>query len=411
MTYTLQTVGFSYETLKRTHEDLVRKFHASVLTSAQTRRETSLLQALASWALRTTPTGWAVIRGGKVVFTNRAFDAFDRGSVIGPGWKRFIGYGEGANQDDGPGRTLQEISLEEASLLLANAEACRRQERFSRGDKIVEVAVERPLSGHDQKWAALVQVRDIADLVKAESRLASLQAQVLEAERAAVAAELAAGVAHDLGNLVGALRSRVVGLPDDPAYRLVTTAMQTILDAQAALVNRLQSVVHPRSAALATLDLFKEVVQPAVQMVETSLRVPDETGQGRISIDLDVSLFEEIHIIAPRDEVINMVINLLLNARDAMPDGGTVTIGAHRLFGGVELRIEDNGFGIPPGNLQRIFEPLFSTKGSKGMGMGLATAAALMRRLGGSISARNRARGGACFDLIFVDNVVTPEST
>ena len=56
-------------------------------------------------------------------------------------------------------------------------------------------------------------------------------------------------------------------------------------------------------------------------------------------------------------------------------------------------------------DLQRIFEPLFSTKGATGMGMGLATAAALMRRLGGTISARNREGGGACIELTFVDPV------
>src|SRR5262249_41936847 len=137
--------------------------------------------------------------------------------------------------------------------------------------------VERPLSSQDQA-AALVMVRDVTELVEAEARVGLLQARMLEVERAAVAAELAVGVAHDLGNLVGAMRARLVGLPGDPAYRLVTSAMETIVDAQAALVNRLQSVAHPRHAAPATLDLYKDVVQPAVLMVESSLRLPDETG-------------------------------------------------------------------------------------------------------------------------------------
>jgi signal transduction histidine kinase len=291
------------------------------------------------------------------------------------------------------------VALDEAKAMLADPAASRRQGRYARGFKIVEVAVERPIATHDQA-SALVLVRDITELVKAESRVASMQARVLEAERAAVAAELAVGVAHDLGNLVGALRARLIGLPNDPAYRLVTTAMETIIDAQAALVNRLQSVAHPRQAEAVTLHLYEHVLKPAVEMVETLLRLGNG---GRISLDIDPSRFDDIHIVAPRDEVINMIINLFLNARDAMPNGGVITVRAARLIGGIRLNIEDEGTGIPAADLQRIFEPLFSTKGANGMGMGLATAAALMRRLGGNISARNRARGGACFELTFVD--------
>jgi signal transduction histidine kinase len=399
MAETRQTVSLTHESLRLTHERLVHQFHASLLTTAQIRREASSLQAVASWALRASPAGWAAVRNGRLTFTNRSFDAFDRGSVIGPRWRRFLGEPDGAEGDDERGRTLREVALDEAKAMLADPAASRRQGRYARAFTIVEVVVERPIATHDQA-SALVLVRDITDLVKADGRVASMQARVLEAERAAVAAELAVGVAHDLGNLVGALRARLVGLPHEPAYQLVTTAMETIIDAQAALVNRLQSVAHPRQAEAVTLHLYEDVLKPAVEMVETLLRLGNG---GRISVDIDRSRFDDIHIVAPRDEVINMIINLFLNARDAMPNGGAVGVKAARLVGGARLIIEDEGTGIPAADLHRIFEPLFSTKGTNGLGMGLATADALMRRLGGSISARNRPRGGACFELTFVD--------
>jgi signal transduction histidine kinase len=399
---TRPALGFTHETLRRTHEHLVRQFHASVLSSAQLRREASSLQSVASWVLRSSPAGWAAVSNGRVTYTNRSFDAFDRGSVIGPGWKRLMSDGACVDQDDAPGRTLREVALEEADELFLDPALRRRQVRFVRGPTIVELVVERPLAAKE-RGAALVLVRDITELVQAETRVTLLQARMLETERAAVAAQLAVGVAHDLGNLVGALRARIVGLPNDPAYRLVTSAMETIIDAQAQLVNRLQSVAHPRQAVPVELDLYKDVIQPAVQMVESSLRSTGETHGKRITIEVAPSLLEEIRVVAPRDDLINMVINLFLNARDAMPNGGTIRVEAHRLFGGVQLRIEDEGVGIPPENLAKIFEPLFSTKGENGMGMGLATAANLMRRLGGTIVARNRARGGACFEVTFVD--------
>lgn len=399
MAETRQTLRLTHDSFKLTQKRLLHQFHASLLTSAQFRREGSSLQAVAAWVLRVSPLGWAVIRDGHVTFTNRAFDAFDRGSVIGPRWRPVLADPQRAAGDEEPGSTLREVALDEAKAMLADPAAARRQRRYARAFTIVEVAVERPIATQDQA-GALILVRDVTDLAKAENRVASMQARVLEAERAAVAAELAVGVAHDLGNLVGAMRARLVGLPNEPAYRLVTTAMETIVDAQAALVSRLQSVAHPRQAEAVKLHLYDDVLKPALEMVETLLRM----GNGaRISLDIEPSRFDDIHIVAPRDDVINMIINLLLNARDAMPNGGVITVTPARLFGGVQLSIEDKGTGIPTADLHRIFEPLFSTKGGNGMGMGLATAAALMRRLGGSISARNRPRGGACFELKFVD--------
>jgi signal transduction histidine kinase len=399
MAETRQTNALTQDSLKLTQERLLHQFHASLLTSAQIRRESSALHAVASWVLRATPLGWAVIRNGRVTYTNRSFDVFDRGSLIGPRWRPLLADADGPVGDDERGRTLREVAVDETKALLADPAASRRQRRYARGVAIVEIVVERPIATQDQT-STLALVRDITDLVKAERRVTSMQARVLEAERAAVAAELAVGVAHDLGNLVGALRTRLVGLPDEPAYRLVTTAMETIIDAQAALVNRQQSVAHPRQAESVKLHLYEDVLKPAVEMVETLLRM----GNGvRISLDVVPSRFDDLQIFAPRDEVINMIINLFLNARDAMPSGGVITVTAARLFGGVQLNIEDEGTGIPAADLQRIFEPLFSTKGPNGMGRGLATAAALMRRRGGSISARNRPRRGACFELKFVD--------
>ena len=112
--------------------------------------------------------------------------------MIGPRWRRFQGDADGTEGDDESGRTLREVALDEAKAMLADTAASRRQGRYARAFTIVEVVVERPIATHDQA-SALVLVRDITDLVKAESRVASMQAGVLEAERAAVAAEVAVG--------------------------------------------------------------------------------------------------------------------------------------------------------------------------------------------------------------------------
>jgi signal transduction histidine kinase len=96
-----------------------------------------------------------------------------------------------------------------------------------------------------------------------------------------------------------------------------------------------------------------------------------------------------------------LFVNLLRNGRDAMPKGGTVTIAARQERKSVVVTVADEGRGISPEVRRRLFEPYFSTKGSRGIGLGLWLAAGTMERLGGSIQAMNRPRRGTLFVLKF----------
>src|SRR5204862_549591 len=89
------------------------------------------------------------------------------------------------------------------------------------------------------------------------------------------------------------------------------------------------------------------------------------------------------------------------NARDAMPEGGTVTVAARREKNALVVTVSDEGTGLPASVQARLFEPFFTTKGSRGTGLGLWLAAGTMERLGGSIRAANLSRGGAIFVLTF----------
>jgi CheY-like chemotaxis protein len=97
----------------------------------------------------------------------------------------------------------------------------------------------------------------------------------------------------------------------------------------------------------------------------------------------------------------HVVVNLLLNARDALPKGGTIQVVGSIRDDRVVLEVRDDGCGIPDKDLENIFCPFFTTKGTLGTGLGLFNARARLGRLGGEISASNRPEGGACFTLTF----------
>ena len=92
------------------------------------------------------------------------------------------------------------------------------------------------------------------------------------------------------------------------------------------------------------------------------------------------------------------MLNVVLNAMDAMRDGGELTISAHSRSGGVELAIADSGPGLPDEVIPRAFEPFFTTK-QNGTGLGLAIVARIADAHGGQVSAANRPAGGAVFTL------------
>ncbi len=139
------------------------------------------------------------------------------------------------------------------------------------------------------------------------------------------------------------------------------------------------------------------MVKQAIEMVEVVMKPPTLSG-GRIRIES--ALPDSLPPVAAIATALQHVIaNLLLNARDAMPESGTVTIAA-KVSDHIELSVADEDAGIAQENLDRIFSPFFTTKPT-GSGLGLSMAKDVMTRIGGSIIARNRQQGGAEFTLSF----------
>ena len=202
-------------------------------------------------------------------------------------------------------------------------------------------------------------------------------------------------VGHDLGNLVGALSARLMvmeaegALPDDSLQ-----ALKAIVEAQSGLIGRLKALARPPDEQPEPVQLLDRRGQPGHRRWWRA-SCSTKTERKAVWVRMDGALGPA----APGD------------GRPGCPGqpgdqpagqrprrharGGPVLYRAARIpVGTVCLTIEDQGTGIPDDVLPRIFEPFFSTKADRGMGMGLAMARQLMRQLGGDIAARQSPRGG-----------------
>jgi signal transduction histidine kinase/ActR/RegA family two-component response regulator len=245
--------------------------------------------------------------------------------------------------------------------------------------------------------------RDSADRRRAEEQLR--QAQKMEA-----IGQLAGGVAHDFNNLLtGILACASAIAEDSPRGGQIEEAARTIEQAAkraAELTRQLLGFARRGKHLTAPVDLHA-AVREAVRLLARTL-------DPRIAIVTDVAAPRAV-VLGDSGQLQQAIVNLAVNARDAMPKGGTLTfatrnvertaadLAAHpaaRPGTYVALAVADTGPGIPADILDRVFEPFFTTKDpGRGTGMGLATVYGIARNHGGFVEVRSDARRGALFTL------------
>jgi C4-dicarboxylate-specific signal transduction histidine kinase len=232
----------------------------------------------------------------------------------------------------------------------------------------------------------------VDELTCANAALADARASLVRSERLATVGRLAAGLAHEVGNPLGA----ITGYAELARARLPAGAHPDLGDAvdriaaAAARIDRtvrdLLDFARPSPAAVAPIQLAPAVdaalrlarVQPRFRRVEVELRIP---------ADLPAIEADEHHLA-------QVLLNLFLNAGDAMGGEGRVELAARAEGDRVELEVADEGPGIAGEDLALVFDPFFTTKEpGAGTGLGLAICHRIMESLGGEIAAANGPRG------------------
>ena len=250
-------------------------------------------------------------------------------------------------------------------------------------------------------------------LEEANRALAQAQEDLIRSARLASVGQLAAGIAHEVGNPLAA----VVGYVD----LLQTECSSTPHQCSELTGDLLQRTVRELERIHHILRDLIDYARPShdgqgESLVERTLRETLSTlGYQPSFRDLEVSieLEPELPPVAIQPGKLHQVlVNLLLNASDAMQGQGTLEIRAHRADGRVVLSVHDDGPGLSPEVMQHLFEPFFTTKPpGSGVGLGLATSQSIVQSIGGELRASNHPSGGAVFELTLPSALVAAGSS
>jgi len=345
-------------------------------------RTQSALQRLSRFAMQQSASALAMFRDGEVILGNTHWHALANGRGAASGWIVATGR-ERRGYDDLS--TLGAIELQRlgrggtVTLDVQRRDGTRqlrlRLERVTRaGEPPTGLVVADDLTRESAR-----EVDDLRDTLRGREQMTAL-------------GRMTAGLAHDLGNTLSALALRVERLArtsetdseDLKAIREAVGMMRLTLD-------RLDRFSGRRARRPQAVELRK-VLDTAIGIA--GLRAGSRGREHRVSVVTKLPR-KLPRVLADQIELCNVFVNLLLNARDAMPEGGTVLIDVSVAAREVIVRVDDEGPGFLPEHLDRVFEPFFTTKGANGSGLGLPLAYDFLTSIGGSIRAANRIGGGA----------------
>lgn len=259
---------------------------------------------------------------------------------------------------------------------------------------IVNVAIAllmgRYIATADEVFARARAETERLDRSLAETR--QLQQQQILSQRMQAVGQLAGGVAHEFNNLLAAFggASGLMRGVDDPELAQLGEDLAVLRDRGARLTHSLLTFARQDDREVAVVELAQILgeLEPVFQRMLTE----------RYQVVLQAST--PVHVFLDRGQLEQALLNLVVNARDAMPEGGTLTLTVRGEAGRALIEVTDTGIGMPADVQERAFEPFFTTKvRGEGTGLGLAQVHGAVTGSGGEVSLHSEPGGGTTFTL------------
>ncbi len=309
------------------------------------------------------------------------------------------------------------FSTEDGKVLTPDTAPAERARRSGKAVRNVVIAVDQPATG-EQRWHLIDAEPELDERGEVTRVLVSLhditerrelETQLRQAQRMEAVGQLAGGVAHDFNNLLTAIAgyssSLLEQLPPGPLREDVAEIDKAAARA-ADLTRRLLAFGR------------RQLLQPRVLDVSTVITGADRLLRRLLREDIEIvlDLRTTSLVLVDRGQLEQVIVNLAVNARDAMPQGGCLVIRARDVAtrpeempagtafpaeGAVLIEVKDTGSGMDAATLARAFEPFFTTKEvGKGTGLGLATVYGIVRQSGGESWIRSKPGGGTTVSVL-----------
>ena len=376
--------------------DLTERRQAELELKSSEQKFQLLVQAVSDYAIyMLDPTGHITNWNSGA----QRIKGYDANEIIGSHFSRFY-----TEEDRAAG--LPEFGLERARKDgRFEKEGVRVRKDGSRFLAHVTIDAIRDEAGQILGFAKVTH--DITEKVEAQNALNRTREELFQAQKMEAIGQLTGGIAHDFNNLLmailGSLEILKKRLPDDPSIMpLLDNAIQGA-DRGVALIQRMLAYSRRQDLHLAPVDI-PSVVAGMMEFVQRSVGA---------AIQIETDLEDNLpNVLTDAVQLETALLNLMVNARDAMPYGGTITVRAARLqepdglsgttgAGFLRLAVSDTGEGMDEETLERAATPFFTTKGvGKGTGLGLSMVQGLVEESGGKLLIESRKGEGTTISLL-----------
>ena len=282
-----------------------------------------------------------------------------------------------------------------------HAEACLRR----RNGMPIDVSLTlSPLRGpRDEIVGLSAIIKDVTEEKRLRERL-------LQSEKLSALGEVAAGIAHNFNNVLTTILGQTQLLASNPADVEAVQKRSSIIDKAAKdgamMVQRIQKFGRGITTSEFKLADLNQIVKEALEATQPIWKDQAQREGRPVEVGMELGAISPVH--GRSSELREVLVNLILNAVDAMPEGGRLTLRTRQGEGIVCVEVSDTGTGLSDELKHRIFDPFFTTKGAKGTGLGLSVSYTLIKSHNGDIEVQSNPGSGTTFALTLPSAPGTP---